>query len=284
MHSSTRPQRASRTTSRTGARPWCTPSARMEEPIAAPICLDQLGVEGRAPRQRRGEGRRLPGGQAGQALLVGEGGDAQPGLALEPGAARPRAATRARSAGSTGRVPKTRVRCPSPWRANSSSCAGVASSASRPAAGATTSPSSVEPRSRPSGASFSSQGHPGVQASTRSETTGSAGTSTARSVTRVTPGQRWHAASCGRVAWVASPGTARAGVGAGAGRSALDRSGEAADDPALEQREEDQRRDHRQRREGEDRRGVDGVLGGEVATPSGSVYDVSLPRMNSGSR
>src|SRR5919107_1558429 len=34
MHSSTRPHRASRTTSRTGASPWCTPRAAMEAPMA----------------------------------------------------------------------------------------------------------------------------------------------------------------------------------------------------------------------------------------------------------
>src|SRR5450759_1753118 len=42
--------------------------------------------------------------------------------------------------------------------------------------------------------------------------------------------------------------------------SALDGTGEAADDAALEQREEHQRRDHRQRREREHPGGVHGVL------------------------
>ena len=37
MVSSTRPQRASRTTSSTGARPWCTPTERMSAPMAAAI-------------------------------------------------------------------------------------------------------------------------------------------------------------------------------------------------------------------------------------------------------
>src|SRR5665811_678451 len=54
------------------------------------------------------------------------------------------------------------------------------------------------------------------------------------------------------------------GIGAPEARpgtdSALDGTGEAADDAALEQREEHQRRDHRQRREREHPGGVHGVL------------------------
>src|SRR5690606_37019673 len=42
--------------------------------------------------------------------------------------------------------------------------------------------------------------------------------------------------------------------------SALDGAGEPTDDPPLEEREEHERRDHRQRGEGEDCCGVDGVL------------------------
>src|SRR5450759_2600931 len=44
------------------------------------------------------------------------------------------------------------------------------------------------------------------------------------------------------------------------GPSALDRSRQAADDATLEEAEEDQRRDHRQRRERQDLGGVDRVL------------------------
>src|SRR5665647_3804180 len=44
------------------------------------------------------------------------------------------------------------------------------------------------------------------------------------------------------------------------GPSALDRSRQAADDATLEETEEDQRRDHRQRRERQDLGGVDRVL------------------------
>ena len=46
--------------------------------------LDELGVERGAPRERRREGRRLPRCQSGQALLVHQRRDAQPGLALQP--------------------------------------------------------------------------------------------------------------------------------------------------------------------------------------------------------
>ena len=42
--------------------------------------LDGLGVEGGAPRQRRREGRGLPGRQPGETLLVDQGRDPQPGL------------------------------------------------------------------------------------------------------------------------------------------------------------------------------------------------------------
>ena len=64
MHSSTRPHRGSRTTSSTGASPWWMPSARIEPPIRRAHLLDELGVEGRAPRERRREGGGGPGGRA----------------------------------------------------------------------------------------------------------------------------------------------------------------------------------------------------------------------------
>src|SRR5450756_2222791 len=73
MHSSTRPQRGSRMTSRTGARPWWMPSS----------LLDQIGVERRTPGERRRERGGLPRGEAREALLVDEGGDAQTRLTLE---------------------------------------------------------------------------------------------------------------------------------------------------------------------------------------------------------
>ena len=43
MHSSTRPHRASRTTSSTGASPWCTPSDRIVVPIAVAIRSTRSG-------------------------------------------------------------------------------------------------------------------------------------------------------------------------------------------------------------------------------------------------
>src|SRR5690606_32050010 len=46
--------------------------------------LDERGVEGRPPGQRGREGGGLPGGEPGEALLVDERGDPEPGLALEP--------------------------------------------------------------------------------------------------------------------------------------------------------------------------------------------------------
>ena len=80
MHSSTRPQRGSRMTSSTGARPWWMPRARIDAPISGAHLLDERGVEGRAPGQRRREGGGGPGGQPGEALLVHQRRDAQPGL------------------------------------------------------------------------------------------------------------------------------------------------------------------------------------------------------------
>ena len=113
MVSSARPQRRSRTTSRTGARPWCTPSRRMVGADLRAHPLDQLRVEARPPAQRRRVHGRLPGGQPGQALLVHHGRDAEPpgrhDLAL---AAGHRAG--ARRPGLTGAVPYGRVSCPIP--------------------------------------------------------------------------------------------------------------------------------------------------------------------------
>ena len=79
MHSSTRPHRGSRMTSSTGARPWWMPRARIDAPISAPISSTSAGVEGRTPRQRGREGGGRPGRQPGEALLVHERGDAEPG-------------------------------------------------------------------------------------------------------------------------------------------------------------------------------------------------------------
>ena len=55
MHSSTRPQRGSRITSSTGARPWWMPSARMDPPIAAPISATSSGSK--AAPQASGVGK-----------------------------------------------------------------------------------------------------------------------------------------------------------------------------------------------------------------------------------
>ena len=46
--------------------------------------LDELGVEGRPPGQRGRVGGGGPGGQAGEALLVHQGGDAEPGAGDQP--------------------------------------------------------------------------------------------------------------------------------------------------------------------------------------------------------
>ena len=78
MVSSTRPQRASRTTSSTGASPWCTPTARMPVPIRVAISSHERRVEGRAPGQRYRVGGRAPRGEPGQALLVDQRRDAEP--------------------------------------------------------------------------------------------------------------------------------------------------------------------------------------------------------------
>ena len=43
MHSSTRPQRGSRTTSSTGASPWWMPSCRIDRPMTAPTCSTSSG-------------------------------------------------------------------------------------------------------------------------------------------------------------------------------------------------------------------------------------------------
>ena len=52
-------------------------------PDRGPHPLDKLRVEGRTPGERGREGRRRPGRQPGQALLVHDRGDAQPGLGDE---------------------------------------------------------------------------------------------------------------------------------------------------------------------------------------------------------
>ena len=110
MVSSVRPQRGSTVTSSTGARPWCTPTERMLVPICAGHLLDQAGVEAGPPGQRHRVDRRGPGGEPGQALVVGEGRDAEPaGRHDRPAAAGPapprpggRSSAGCRRAGSAG--------------------------------------------------------------------------------------------------------------------------------------------------------------------------------------
>ena len=214
MHSSTRPQRGSRITSSTGARPWCTPSVRIDSPIRRAISSTSVGIERRPPGERSGEGRRLPCGQARQALLVDDRGDAEPGLRAEASllAPQPRGAldgidragaVHARQVADAVRA--SHLRTASRRRAR------------RPSARPARRPD--RPRSRPAGRS-------------------SPPASSARRARGRAPNRSMHPFA----------------------GSALHRSGQPADDASLEQAEEHQRRDHRQRREGEHLRGVDGVL------------------------
>ena len=54
MVSSTRPQRASRTTSSTGASPWCTPTARMPVPIR--VAISRISAGSKVAPQDNGTG------------------------------------------------------------------------------------------------------------------------------------------------------------------------------------------------------------------------------------
>ena len=116
MVSSVRPQRGSRATSRTGARPWCTPTARMLRADRGGHLADQRRVEGRAPGQRRREDGGRPGGEAGQALLVRDRRDAEPARRDDPRLQAGRALRHGVRPGGSGRVPNTRVSWPRPSR------------------------------------------------------------------------------------------------------------------------------------------------------------------------
>ena len=109
--SSTRPQRRSRARRAPAPGPGGCRAARIVRPICAPIALDQVRVEARAPAQRRREHGRLPGREPGQALLVHQRRDAEAARGDDlPLAAGERAAHRApgrparcRTAGSAAR-------------------------------------------------------------------------------------------------------------------------------------------------------------------------------------
>ncbi len=112
MDSSTRPQRRSRTTSRTGARPWCTPSPRIAVPTWAAIRSISCGSN-EAP-QHSGDGYTV----ACQASIpVRHSSCTMAGMPNRPAAtiwSWSTATARAPSAGATGAVPNTRVSWPRP--------------------------------------------------------------------------------------------------------------------------------------------------------------------------
>ena len=114
MVSSTRPQRGSRTTSSTG-REALVHADRAQVVADAPRHLARPARGRRsAPHDERDRvGGRAPGGEAGEALLVGERRDAEPARRGDPLLRAQRARRRPR-AGSTGAVPNGRVSWPRP--------------------------------------------------------------------------------------------------------------------------------------------------------------------------
>ena len=156
MVSSVRPQRGSRVTSTTGARPWCTPLARMPVPMAAAIWRTRPGSKD-AP-QASGAGK-IVAFQAAKPVRHSSCAIAgMPNLL----AATIRRCSPARAsipaAGGTGRVPNTRVSWPMPSR-NRSSTGGSSALSSCCMGASPTSPSSPSPEAPihtlPSWASFS---------------------------------------------------------------------------------------------------------------------------------
>jgi hypothetical protein len=153
MVSSVRPQRGSRATSSTGARPWCTPTSRRLDPIAAATRPTSSGSN--AAPQASGVGNTV----ACHAVKPDRHSScARAGMpSLDPVTMLcwVRASAWAARVGSTGAVPKTRVSCPSPCR-TSSSQAGSGSAISC-WAGATSWPVCEAPAQTPtSWATFSS--------------------------------------------------------------------------------------------------------------------------------
>ena len=112
MVSSTRPQRRSRTTSSTGARPWWMPSRAHGRADPARHPLDEVRVEARAPAQRRRD-RRSPARRRarsgtprgpGRGCRSGSRRRSAAGCSARPPARRRRGRpARCRTAGSAGR-------------------------------------------------------------------------------------------------------------------------------------------------------------------------------------
>ena len=141
MVSSVRPQRASRVTSSTGARPWCTPTARMLVPMAAAMFATSTGSK-LAP-QASGVGKMVA-DQAAKPVRHSSWATAgMPSRLAATIRAWSPASARIPAAGGTGRVPNTRVSCPIPCRMSSSS--GGCSSLNWSCMGATPSPSADAP-------------------------------------------------------------------------------------------------------------------------------------------
>ena len=155
MVSSVRPQRGSRVTSRTGARPWCTPTARIAAPIALAISRTSAGSN-EAPHAS-GVGK-IVAVQAAKPVRHSSCATAgMPNLLAAMTRACSAASARMPSAGVTGRVPNTRVSWPIPHLMSSSSD-GPSWLKNRSCIGATPPSSPAAPiQTLPSWASFSSR-------------------------------------------------------------------------------------------------------------------------------
>ena len=124
MVSSVRPQRMSRATSRTGARPWWMPTERMLAPMAPAISCTRSGSND-AP-QASGVGNTVA-VQAAKPVRHSSCATAGMPNRLAPAiwACSSRSVLSA-AAGGSGRVPNTRVTCPRPSRMSSASGSGTA--------------------------------------------------------------------------------------------------------------------------------------------------------------
>ena len=111
--SSVRPQRGSRQTSSTGARPWCAPTARICIRIASPSARASSGSHVLASADRLREDGRLARHQPGADLLVHDRGDPEPRLLDE--VLLDRVCELARCARASSELaPEMRVTCPRP--------------------------------------------------------------------------------------------------------------------------------------------------------------------------
>ena len=278
MHSSTRPQRGSRTTSSTGASPWWMPSLAMLSPIAAPIRSTRSGSK-LAPHDS-GVGK-VAAFQAARPVRHSSwtiAGMPRRVFGSEPALGVPeprRAGRRLDRAGAEdpGEVAE-------PVRGERLELRRVVSASSRPA--------TVRPPRRPR-----SREPRGRRSARASPPTSSAPAGPGRGRwlarrTRALPLRqrgRLHSDLLSRSFLTSRSARPSRPLGSESDAgSALDGALQPADDPLLHRQEEDQGGDHRERREGEDARGVLGVLGGEAATPSGSVCAAGSLRINSGSR